>query len=66
VPWLDGDRAARAALSSRSLNEIIESVKQMIDHAMIQTADTLKYLYMGGRIGKASHLVGTTLNIASE
>ena len=30
---------------------------------MIQTADTLKYLYMGGRIGKATHLVGSLLNI---
>jgi DegV family protein with EDD domain len=30
---------------------------------MIQTADTLKYLHMGGRIGKAKHLVGTILNI---
>jgi len=30
---------------------------------MIQTADTLKYLYMGGRIGKAKHLFGTLLNI---
>jgi DegV family protein with EDD domain len=56
--------AARAALNSRSLNEIIESVKKMIPITrMIQTADTLKYLYMGGRIGRASHLVGTILNI---
>ncbi len=30
---------------------------------MIQTADTLKYLYMGGRIGKATHLVGSLLKI---
>ena len=30
---------------------------------MIQTADTLKYLYMGGRIGRAKHLVGSLLNI---
>jgi DegV family protein with EDD domain len=30
---------------------------------MFQTADTLKYLYMGGRIGKARHLVGSLLNI---
>jgi DegV family protein with EDD domain len=30
---------------------------------MIQTADTLKYLYMGGRIGRAQRLVGTLLNI---
>ena len=30
---------------------------------MIQTADTLKYLYMGGRIGRAQHLVGSLLNV---
>jgi DegV family protein with EDD domain len=30
---------------------------------MLQTADTLKYLYMGGRIGRAKHLVGTLLSI---
>ena len=30
---------------------------------MIQTADTLRYLYMGGRIGRAKHLVGSFLNI---
>jgi DegV family protein with EDD domain len=30
---------------------------------MIQTADTLRYLHMGGRIGKAQHLVGSLLNI---
>ena len=30
---------------------------------MIQTADTLRYLRMGGRIGRAQHLVGALLNI---
>jgi DegV family protein with EDD domain len=30
---------------------------------MIQTADSLRYLYMGGRIGLAKNLVGTLLNI---
>ncbi len=30
---------------------------------MLQTADTLKYLYMGGRIGRAKHLAGSVLNI---
>jgi len=56
--------AARAALSGRSLTEILECIKQLIPITrMIQTADTLKYLYMGGRIGKAQRLVGTMLNI---
>lgn len=56
--------AARAALDGKSLDEIVALVKKMIPIThMIQTADTLKYLYMGGRIGKAKHLVGTLLNI---
>lgn len=56
--------AARAALAGLRLDEIVERVKNMIPITrMVQTADTLKYLYMGGRIGKAKHLVGTLLNI---
>ena len=56
--------AARAALAGKSLADIIDLVKEMIPVTrMIQTADTLKYLYMGGRIGKAKHLVGSLLNI---
>ncbi len=56
--------AARAALDGKSLTEVVDLVKSLIPKArMIQTADTLKYLYMGGRIGKAKHLVGSLLNI---
>jgi len=56
--------AARASLQGRSLNDIVNIVKNMIPSTqMLQTADTLKYLYMGGRIGKAKHMVGTLLNI---
>jgi len=56
--------AARAALAGLRLDEIVERVKNMIPITrMVLTADTLKYLYMGGRIGKAKHLVGTLLNI---
>ncbi len=56
--------AARAALSGWSLNEITARVKKMIPVThMIQTADTLRYLYLGGRIGKAQNLLGTMLNI---
>ena len=56
--------AARAALEGKSLSDIVDRVKSMmpITH-MIQTADTLKYLYMGGRIGRAKHLVGSMLKI---
>ena len=56
--------AARAALAGKSLDEIVQLVKDMIPVTrMIQTADTLRYLYMGGRIGKAQHLLGSLLNI---
>ena len=56
--------AARAALEGRSLSDTVALVKGMIPTTrMIQTADTLKYLHMGGRIGKAKHLLGTLLNI---
>ncbi len=56
--------AARAALAGKSLDEIIESVRDMIPITrMIQTADTLRYLYRGGRIGKAQHLFGSLLSI---
>jgi DegV family protein with EDD domain len=56
--------AARAALAEKSLADVLERVRALIPKVrMIQTADTLKYLYMGGRIGRAKHLVGSLLNI---
>lgn len=56
--------AARAALCGKSLPEIVQLVRDMIPVTrMIQTADTLKYLYMGGRIGQAKRLLGSLLNI---
>jgi fatty acid kinase fatty acid binding subunit len=56
--------AARGALSGLNLDEICERVRKMIPIShMIQTADTLKYLYMGGRIGRAQNLLGTMLHI---
>jgi DegV family protein with EDD domain len=56
--------AARAALLGLKLEEVADKVKSMIPVThMIQTADTLKYLYMGGRIGRAKQMVGTLLNI---
>ena len=56
--------AARAAVAGKSLADIVNVVKGMIPISrMIQTADTLKYLYMGGRIGRAKHLVGSLLNV---
>jgi DegV family protein with EDD domain len=56
--------AARSALAGATLDEVTNKVKKMIPVThMVQTADTLKYLYMGGRIGLAKRLVGTLLNI---
>ncbi|MCZ7554028.1 MAG: hypothetical protein B6D39_05330 [Anaerolineae bacterium UTCFX2] len=56
--------AARAAIAGMSLSEVINRVRAMIPITkMIQTADTLRYLYLGGRIGKAKHLIGSLLNI---
>lgn len=56
--------AARAALRGEKVSDIIEKIMGMIPKTkMVQTADTLKYLYMGGRIGRAKHLVGSLLRI---
>lgn len=56
--------AARAAQAGSSMEDVLARVKQLlpITH-MIQTADTLKYLYLGGRIGLAQNLVGSLLSI---
>ncbi len=56
--------AARAALEGATLNDILAKIQRMIPVTqMIQTADTLKYLYMGGRIGMAKRLLGSMLSI---
>jgi DegV family protein with EDD domain len=56
--------AARAAQAGADLDQVVAAAHHVADTGwMIQTADTLKYLYMGGRIGRAKHLVGTLLNV---
>lgn len=56
--------AARQVLAGIDVGEILENIRSMIPVTkMIQTADTLKYLYMGGRIGKAVHLMGSMLSL---
>jgi DegV family protein with EDD domain len=56
--------AARSALADLKMDEINKKIRSMIPVTrMVQTADTLKYLYMGGRIGKAVHLVGSMLSL---
>ncbi len=61
--WMVVD-AARAALAGASLQAIVEKVRKLVPIShMIQTADTLHYLYLGGRIGRAQSLLGSVLNI---
>ena len=56
--------AARAALDGRSFAEVAGRAREVAcKGTMFQTADTLRYLYMGGRIGRAQHLVGSLLDI---
>ena len=56
--------AARAALDGLGFDLILHRTQEVARAGMmIQTADTLRYLHMGGRIGKAQHLVGSLLNI---
>jgi DegV family protein with EDD domain len=56
--------AARMALEGSPMADIVNRVKGMMPVTkMVQTADTLKYLYMGGRIGAAKRLLGSILNI---
>ncbi|HHX65374.1 MAG TPA: DegV family protein [Chloroflexi bacterium] len=57
-------QAARAAADGATLDDILALAQRMLPVThMIQTADTLRYLYMGGRIGRASHLLSSVLNI---
>ena len=56
--------AARVALQGKSIDQVLAKINSIIPKAqMIQTADTLKSLAMGGRIGKATSLLGALLNI---
>ncbi len=56
--------AARAVLDGLGFEEVAQRAREVARQGMmIQTADTLRYLYMGGRIGRAKHLVGSLLNI---
>lgn len=56
--------AAQASLKGLPLEGVVQRARQVATTGMmLQTADTLRYLYMGGRIGKAKHLVGSLLSI---
>ena len=52
------------AQSGRSLQQVAEEVKKMIPSIrVIGLLDTLKYLALGGRIGKVQALLGSVLNV---
>ena len=56
--------ANNMAKSGMSLKQVVEKVKQIIpDIHLIGLLDTLKYLALGGRIGKARALLGSVLNV---
>jgi DegV family protein with EDD domain len=56
--------AARAARADADLGGVVAAARYVSETGcMIQTADTLRYLYLGGRIGRAQHLVGSLLNV---
>jgi len=56
--------AARAAMKGIAFEDVLDQARAAAQRGMmIQTADTLRYLHMGGRIGKAQHLLGSLLNI---
>jgi DegV family protein with EDD domain len=56
--------AANLANSGKDLKQVVEGVKQLISGTHVWALfDTLKYLALGGRIGKAKALLGSILNI---
>jgi DegV family protein with EDD domain len=56
--------AANMAKAGESLDKIAEEVKQDIPKIhLLALFDTLKYLLLGGRIGKAKALLGSILNV---
>jgi len=56
--------AARAAKAGESMDKIVEGVKQAMPKThLLFLLDTLKYLLLGGRIGKAKALLGSILNV---
>jgi len=56
--------AATMAKAGESLSSVVKEVKQIIpDIHLLNLLDTLKYLALGGRIGKAKALLGSILNV---
>lgn len=56
--------AAKLAMGGTKFSEIVKYINSAITRVHLEgLLDTLKYLALGGRIGKAKHLVGSLLNI---
>jgi len=56
--------AAKAANAGKSLQQVLAVIKEaMSDTYSLVLLDTLKYLQMGGRIGKAKTLLGSVLHV---
>ena len=56
--------AAKRAVAGASLNELVDMISKTIPRIHIRaTFDDLKYLAMGGRIGKAQALLGSILKL---
>jgi len=56
--------AAEAAKAGKDLEQVLNGVKQDVPNAhLLALFDTLKYLQLGGRIGKAKALLGSILNV---
>jgi DegV family protein with EDD domain len=56
--------AARAAAEGKPFDEVVEIAREAKDHTgVLFVVDTLEFLHRGGRIGGASRLLGTALNI---
>jgi DegV family protein with EDD domain len=56
--------AATAAKAGKGLSEVLAEARQAIPNIhLLGLLDTLKYLLLGGRIGKAKALLGSILNV---
>ena len=56
--------AAKAAMAGESLQAVMEEIRQCIPCIrLLGVFDTLKYLLLGGRIGRAKALLGSVLNV---
>jgi DegV family protein with EDD domain len=56
--------AARAARRGETIEQVVDAARYVSQNGyMFQATDNLRYLYMGGRIGRAKHLVGSLLNV---